>query len=125
MVSPEVSAVYYGAELGWHPLAVGAVVAAGQGPMYVLLYLGGERWVLRWKRLARMVARTRDRHAAHLERNYMALTAVAAMLGVPPVIAMCAMAAAFDVRLARLLPVVVACRVLRFTLLASGGAVTA
>ncbi len=118
------SAIYYGAELGWHPLAVGAVVAAGQGPMYVLLYLGGDRWILRWKRLARMVERTRTRHAAHLERNYMAVTAMAAMLGVPPVIAMCAMAAAFDVRLTRLLPVVVAGRVLRFTALASGGTFT-
>ena len=54
----------------------------------------------------------------------MAVTAMAAMLGVPPVIAMCAMAAAFDVRLTRLLPVVVAGRVLRFTALASGGTFT-
>jgi membrane protein YqaA with SNARE-associated domain len=121
LVSPEASSVYYGAKLGWHPLAVGALVAAGQAPMYVMLYYGGERWAMRWKWLARVVARTRRRYQARMERSYMVLTAVGAVTGLPPVIAMCALASAFDIRFARLFPVVVLCRVLRFTVLASGG----
>ena len=121
VISPEASSVYYGAKLGWHPLAVGGLVALGQGPMYVLLYYGGERWAMRWKWLARVVARTRRRFQSRMERNYMVLTAAGAVTGVPPVIAMCALASAFDVRFARILPLVIVCRVIRFTVLASGG----
>ncbi len=121
LISPEASAVYYGAKLGWHPLAVGVVVAAGQAPMYVMLYFGGERWAMGWRWLARVVARTRRRYQSRMERNYVGLTVLGAIFGIPPVIAMCALASAFDIRPRRILPVVIACRVVRFSVLAGTG----
>ncbi len=121
VVSPELSSVYYGAELGWHPLAVGALVSLGQGPMWALLYFGGERWALRWKRLERAVQRTRERFQDRMERNYIGMVALGAVFGLPPLIALSALAAAFDVRLIRLLPVALLGRMVRFSILASGG----
>lgn len=120
IISPEASAMYYGGKLGWHPLAVGGVVALGQSPMYVLLYFGGERWAMRWNWLARVVRRTRQRFETRMERRYTLLTGLGALFGVPPVIAMCALASAFGVPAIRVIPLVVLCRVIRFSVLAGG-----
>lgn len=121
VVSPEVSAVYYAKELGWPALGVGVVVAAAQLPVYFCVYLGGERLVARWAWLRRQVVRARARHERRMARNYLGLTAVAAVLGVPPVLVMCALGGPFGVNPRHLLPVVALGRLVRFTTLAGTG----
>lgn len=118
VVSPEVSAAYYGSELGWSPLLVGVTVAAAQAPVYTLVYFGGERLAGRWRWLGRQIERARRRLSGRGVRGFLAVSAVAAVTGLPPVIAMCAMGAAWGVPARMLLPVVVAGRVVRFTALA-------
>jgi len=121
VVSPELSSVYYGSNLGWHPLAVGAICAVGQGPAYAIYYVGGAGLVARWRWLGAKVERTRARLGRRLERHYLLLTALASLTGMPPVIAMCALGAGFGVRPRALFPVVLAGRFVRFSLLAAGG----
>ena len=121
VVSPEVSAVYYGKELGWPSLAVGGLIATAQAPVYLGIFLGGDRLVGRWRWLATKVERTRTRFERHLHSRYLGLTLVAAILGVPPVLAMCALAGPFGVKARHLMPVVVFGRLIRFTTLAGTG----
>src|SRR5947208_1373797 len=83
------------ARLGWNPVLVGLATASGQTLGYGLIYLGGEQLVRRWSRLARQVERTRARHGPGLERRYLLTSLLAALIALPPMGAMAAMAPGF------------------------------
>lgn len=121
VLSPEAAAIYYGSELGWHPLAVGGVVAFAQAFMYVLLYHFGGVVLKRWGWLSRQVDRTRGRYQSHLERNYLILTLTGSMTGIPPIVALASLASGFDIPLRHFLPTTVLGRVIRFSILAAVG----
>ena len=118
VVSTEAAAVYYGGARGWPAPAVGAVCAVAQTAMYLLLYFFGDWALLRWSWLQRRVERTRERHASRLEASYLALTGVASLTGVPPVLAMVTLASSFGVTWRRVLPTACLGRFARFTTLA-------
>lgn len=119
-VSTEAAAVVSGSR-GMSPVWVGVLCGLGQGIVHILLYLGGEGLVLRWAWLGRAVTRTRERFGGHLERNFLVLAAVGAVLGIPPVIALSLMAYGLGVRMTHHLPIVFLGRMVRFTILAAGG----
>lgn len=114
----EATAAVYGAQMDWPPLAVGVVAATGQACAYVLFYLGGDALVERWGWLHDKVARTRRRFRDHLERRYLILTGVSALVGLPPVVAVAALAPGFGIPLHHLLAVAFTLRVVRFSTLA-------
>ena len=114
-------AMYYGGTLGWNPIAVGLTCTLGQNTMYVLLYFGGERLILRWHWLGRKVERVYRRWSHFFGRGYLPLTAVGGVLGIPPVVAMVALASGFGFRLWSVLSVTLAARFTRFWILAQFG----
>lgn len=121
IVNAEASAIYYGSALGFAPLLVGLACASGQTAMYVVLYAGGER-LTRWHWYGSRIERVRERWRPQLERWFLPCAGLAAVLGFPPALAMPALAPGFAVSLVRVLPVLFAGRLLRFTGLAAAGA---
>ncbi len=110
LVSAEATSAVYGGRLGWHPLAVGLIAALGQSTAYVLFYYGGDALIARWTWLHDKVTRTR--------RRFLVLTGVSALVGIPPVVAVAALAPGFGIPLSHLISVAFTLRVVRFTTLA-------
>ncbi len=110
----ETTSAYYVARLGWNPVAVALVCTAGQAVLYALLFRGGSWLIPRWGWLARLVARIQKSHGARLESRYLATSVVAALIGVPPLAAMAALAEGFAVPIHRFLAVATGVRFVRF-----------
>lgn len=121
LVSPEASAVLYGKELGWHPLAVGMVGGAGQCLIYFLLYLAGGKLFSKWERLSKLVANTRARYHTHLSRRFSWMALLAAIIGLPPAVAIAALAPGFGISMVPVMLILFGGRTVRLSLLAAGG----
>ncbi len=117
----EATVIVYGAEFGFNPFLVGLVAATAQCAMYVVLYFTGA-WIIRhWRWLGKKIEKARDKFASHLEKRYLVATAPAALIGIPPMTAMAALATGFQIRLLPMLTVAFIFRVARFTFLAALG----
>jgi len=117
----ETAAMVCGARSGWHPLLVGFACAGGQSAAYVFLFFGGD-WLLgRWCWGRRQVERTRARYGSRLESSFLIFTVPAALLGIPPMTGMAALAGGFKVRLVPMISIAFSLRLVRFTILASAG----
>ncbi len=121
VISTEGLAMYYGGALGWHPVWIGLLCSLGQNANYVCFYFGGKTLVERWRWLAAKVAFVEKRYHHSLQKGYLITTGFSAVFGVPPVIAMAALASGFHIRLQHFLAVSLAGRWLRFTILAWSG----
>lgn len=121
-LNTEATAIYYGATLGWAPMAVGVTCALGQVIMYVVLFYAGGRLVARWRWLNGRVERARTRFDRQLRRAYVPTTGVASLFGIPPVVALMTLASSFGQRLRSVLPVAFLGRSVRFAVLAAFGA---
>jgi hypothetical protein len=121
VISAEAAAIYYGVSLGWPALLVGLVVAAAQTAMYAILYLSGDKLLVRWAWLGRQVERVRVRYDDRLQTGYLAASGVASVLGMPPAFAPPVLAPSFRIRMGQVLPVMFCGRFVRFTILACAG----
>ena len=121
VVSPEVLSAVYGSQLGWNPLAVGLTAATSQCGVYVVLYHGGEALMKRWAHLERLIALVKSRFASQLERNYLGMLILGGVSGLPPVIALVALAPGFGITVRKMLVATFAARTLRFASLAAFG----
>lgn len=119
--SPEASALWYSGKLGWHPLAVGLVGAAGQTACYAILYVGGDQLLGRWKFLQRQVERMRVRFEARLAKSYLMMTALAGSVGVPPAVGIAALASSMKVGFISVMTVLYLARVARISIVAAFG----
>lgn len=119
--SPEASALWYSGKLGWHPLAVGLVGAAGQTTCYAILYVGGDQLLGRWKFLQRQVDRMRVRFQARLDRSYLLMTALAGSVGVPPAVGIAALASSMRMGFVGVMAVLFVARVARISIVAAFG----
>ena len=118
--NPEIAAVLAGRG-GLDPVAVGVAGAAGQCVMYLVVYFAGAQIVPRLKWISRQVERTRARYSTRLEKAYLATAVVAALVGVPPMVALIVLAHSFRVSLLPLVAIAFTFRVARFAILAAGG----
>lgn len=118
---PEVAAALYSGKLGWHPLAVGAVGAAGQTACYAMLYLGGDQLLRRWAFLQRQVERMRVRFEARLERSYLLMAALSGTVGVPPAVGVAALASSMRVGFIEVMVVLYLSRLARIAVVAAFG----
>lgn len=118
---PEVLAALYAGKLGWHPLAVGAVGAAGQTACYAMLYVGGEQLLQRWGFLGRQVERMRAKFQTHLERSFLPMTALAGSVGIPPAVGVAALASGMKMGFIPVMGTLYAARVARLSILAAFG----
>lgn len=118
---PELTAMFYAGELGWNPVLVGLVAAAGQCVTYAGLYLGGAQLVARWAFLGRQVDKIRVRFSDRLERGYLMTSAFSGSVGLPPATALAALANGFRVPLVPLLGVLYVFRAARLAFVAAFG----
>lgn len=117
----EATAVVFGASSGWSPVLVGVICATGQSLAYLVLFFAGD-WILgRWRWAGRKLERTRARYGERLRRGFLGLTVPAALVGVPPMTGMAALAGGFRVRLLPLLAIALPLRSVRFVVLAVAG----
>jgi hypothetical protein len=117
----EAAAILYGSN-GYHPVLVGLTCAVGQSIAYTLLYFGGD-WLLgRWGWWRRGLERMRARWGERLKKGFLGATATAALIGLPPMTGMAAIAASFEVRYSRMIAIALSLRTLRFIILAAAGA---
>ena len=117
----EAMAIAMGTRAGWHPLTVGLACAGGQSLAYIFLYYCSHWLLRRWRWFSRGVDRMLDRWGDRFKRSFLLLTAPAALIGLPPMTGMAAVARSFKVRLLPLIAIAFFLRLLRFTLLASTG----
>jgi len=111
----------YSSELGWPPLLVGLIAAVAQSVGYSALYFGGGRLVQRWAALQRHVDAARERWRDRLRDSYLPLTLVGGLTGAPPMVAVAALASAFDAPFMPFLALTFFSRLVRFTLFAGAG----
>lgn len=121
IANAETTAALYAAKLGWNPFAVATICTAGQMSVYGLLFRTGGWLVPKWRWLARQVERTKTKHGHRLENGYLATTAFAAGLGVPPMSAMAVLASGFQVSLRHFLLLAGTLRFARFLAFAVAG----
>ncbi len=116
----EAAAILYGSN-GFNPALVGVTCALGQSIAYTILYFGGDWLLRRWgwwrRRLEQMRARFHDR----LHKGFLGATATAALLGIPPMTGMAAIAGSFEVRYPPLIAIALPLRTVRFIVLAAAG----
>lgn len=118
-ISPDAAAAVYAAARVAHPLAVGVTLAVGQGCAHAVLFTFGGQLRRRWPWFDRQCQRVRERHATRLGRGAAVLGVTSGLLGLPPTSITAALAPGLEISAARLLPLLFAMRVVRFTVLAS------
>tara|TARA_B100000579_G_scaffold281547_1_gene233096 strand:- start:404 stop:907 length:504 start_codon:yes stop_codon:yes gene_type:complete len=119
--SPEATAVLYGSQERMPALVVGALCTLGQCSMFALLYFLGGELTERWSWMKKNVDKTKTRFADQLERSFLTMSVSAGVIGIPPAIAISALAKGFGLRLLPFLSCIAIGRFGRFTLLAAGG----
>lgn len=122
VVNTETMAMYAGTQ-GMNPLLVGGLCSCGQNIVYIALYIGGDWLIKRWQWLRIKVAFLSDKLSASSSKTFLAMTAMAAVLGVPPIVGMVALAPAFRIPLLHVLAITLPCRAVRFSILAAFGPV--
>ena len=117
--SPEAAIALFVSSRDWHPLAVGAVATAGQTVSLIVLFLFGNQLRARWRWFDRQCERVRTRFGRHMERNAILVASASGLLGVPPLSVSATLAPGLAPRPTRLLPLMLALRLVRFTALAA------
>lgn len=116
-LSTEAMAVFYGGQLGMHPLWVGLACAIGQCGAYTVLHSAGWAMVSRWPRLHRQIDLLRVRYT-RARSTFQLATCSAAFFGLPPVLPMAVLARSFSMSLGRLVAICAPLRFARFAILA-------
>lgn len=117
-ISPDAAAAYYAASHAGPPLAVGALLALGQGCAHVVLYAFGGHLRRRWAWFDRQCERVRERYLDRLTGGMAILGFASGLVGVPPTSITAALAPGLGLPAGRLLPLLFAMRLVRFTVLA-------
>ena len=119
--SPEAATALAGAQHRWSPLLLGLVAAAGQSVALTGLFFFGDQLRRRWRWFDRKCARARERSRLGTERTAAWVVVGAGLLGFPPVSVTATLLPGVAPRARRLLPLMLALRFVRFTVLAWAG----
>ena len=120
-VSPDAAVTAVSASRAFHPLVLAFLAAAGQALAHVLLYRFGGELRRRWAWFDDRCERVRVRHASRLRRGLGLLATSSGLLGLPPTSIVVVLAPGLALPWQRLLPLIFAMRVVRFTVLATLG----
>lgn len=104
------------------PMLAGAAAAGGQAFLLLFLYRYGGGLALRWTWLQKKTDKARRRYETRLENRFLFLGACAALVGVPPLLAMAVLAPSFGARASHFIAVAVPLRFVRFWFVAALGA---
>jgi membrane protein YqaA with SNARE-associated domain len=119
LASPEAAVALFASRRDWNPLFVGAVAAGGQGVSLTVLFLFGHQLRRRWSWFDRQCERARARFGERMTRNAVVVSAASGLLGVPPVSVSATLAPGLAPRPRPLLPLMIATRVVRLTIVAA------
>jgi len=117
-VSPDAAVTYYVLSKAWSPAAIGLLLAGGQGVAQGLLFAFGSRLRRRWGWFNRRCERVREKYGARLRSSVLMLGATSGLFSVPPTSITATLAPGLGLPAMRLLPVMFALRVVRFTAIA-------
>lgn len=120
VANPEAAVVLYASQGRLSPVLIGLTVAVGQAAALSLLFRGGGWLALRWPWFGRQCARVRARLGDKVGGGRaMAVLVTSGLLGFPPASATVVVAPGLGLSAARVLPLLFALRLARFTLLAA------
>jgi hypothetical protein len=117
--SPEAAIALFVSSRAWHPLAVGSVATGGQAVSLTLLFLFGNQLRARWRWFDRQCDRVQTRFGQRMERNAILVASASGLLGFPPISVSATLAPGLAPRPARLLPLMLVLRLVRFTAVAA------
>ena len=118
IVNAETTAVYAAGEYGYHPVFVASILGLAQNVAYIPINHFGKQLTSKWQKLADNIERIRTRYGDKLKRRFLWITTLAALTGMPPVVAMVVLAPGFEIKMRHLFPVTLVCRFTRFLVLA-------
>jgi membrane protein YqaA with SNARE-associated domain len=118
VASPEAATALAGAQHRWSPLLVGVVAASSQSAALVGLFLFGDQLRRRWRWFDRKCERARATSRLGSEQYATGVVVGAGLFGFPPVSVTAALVPGVAPRPLRLLPLMLALRLVRFTALA-------
>lgn len=120
LLNAELSAAIYVTQLGYSPIVVGAVCGLGQGTTYSLLYFFGEKLAEHWKGFRVQLQKTTKRFGNRLMRTFPVFGLVGGMIGLPPAMALAALASGLGVSYRASIPAIIAGRLVRFMCIGFG-----
>jgi hypothetical protein len=118
VISPEAAAAVYASQRGWPALTVGLLAGAGQGAAHLVLYATGDQLRRRWRWFDRKCQRAVLRYGGWLSRGAIPLGCLSGLLGIPPSSVTAALAPGLRLPAKLLLPLLLAMRVIRLTVVA-------
>jgi len=119
VVSPEAAVALFALSNRWNPILIALVAAGGQAVSLTLLFLFGGQLRQRWRWFDRQCERVRARLGDRMARSSVIVAASSGLAGVPPVSVAATLAPGLAPRPLPLLPLMIAMRVVRFTVLAA------
>jgi hypothetical protein len=119
LASPEAAVALFAASRNWNPFVIALVAAGGQAVSLTLLFLFGDQLRRRWGWFDRQCERVRVRLGDRMARSAVIVAAASGLAGVPPVSVSATLAPGMAPRPLPLLPLMIAMRVVRFTVLAA------
>ena len=119
LVSPEAGVALFASSRHWNPFVIALVAAGGQAVSLTLLFLFGDQLRQRWRWFDRQCERVRVRLGDRMARSAVIVAAASGLAGVPPVSVSATLAPGMAPRPLPLLPLMIAMRVVRFTVLAA------
>ena len=122
IVNAEATVMLAASVFAMEPMFAGAAAAFGQAFLLLFLYRYGGGLALKWKWLQKKTDKARRRYEAGLEKRFLFFGASAALVGVPPVLAMAVLAPSFDARASHFIAIAIPLRFVRFWFVAALGA---
>ncbi len=120
LISPEAATALIGAQRQWSPFTIGLVAAAGQSLALIGLFFFGGQLRRRWRWFDAKCEQARANSRLGREGYATSVVVAASMLGFPPVSVTAALVPGVAPRPLLMLPLMLALRLARFTLLAWG-----
>jgi membrane protein YqaA with SNARE-associated domain len=111
----DAAAILQVTQRGGHAVPTAMLLAGGQGASWLLLFGAGERIRAGWPWFNGRCERVRARWGDRLARRAPLVLAASGLLGAPPTAVLAVLAPGMGIRLGQLLPIMIATRLVRFT----------
>jgi hypothetical protein len=119
VASPEAAVAVFASTQKWNPALVALIAAGGQAVALTFLFLFGDQLRRRWRWFDRQCERVRARIGPRMARSSYVVAAASGLLGFPPASVTATLSPGLAPRPRPLLPLLIAMRFARFTVLAA------
>jgi hypothetical protein len=119
LASPEAAVALFAINRPWNPAVIGLIAGGGQAVSLTLLFLFGGQLRQRWRWFDRQCDRVRARLGDRMARGAVVVASVSGLLGFPPASVTATLAPGLAPRPRPLLPLLIATRVVRLSVIAA------